>query len=683
MSMESMTVDLVISKPLLVRELSLWNQRRIKLTRANAGARTLQLAQTVCVIIIGAALILTASQLPDNLRALLLPAIIGLVVCGFFLNREMIRRALGAVADDAVAGAGRVTIELCPEGIVIARGNVESGYPWHLLEGVERKADCTVLTIGTQMVLPLAHDGFASDALRAQFFDLLLALRNAAVRVEAHWSESESNSPAAALEAASPRFNDTRAAPLIAEETLRNLRGGWRAALFLNVTEDDFAPSFIQTLIFALLLLAATLAFDSMRAGVRGEFAWYGLSSAVAIVPVLLWAASLICAGANQQHKTLAVFTALFAAALFVHIGSDVVRLLAGQVGSAHLLPWQWAITGWLTPAWLAAVMVSISVRFGCLDSLRGLAAAMAGVCLLSVSTSLGLLGGAHWLPAENEDAEASRVAYNAAAAEDVIYAQPRLIQRAINALTPGRSDVPNLFYVGMAGYAPQDVFMKEVIAAEAVFKQRFGAGGRTIKLINNSKTLMETPVASVSALEAALTGVSKAMDKDNDILFLFLTSHGSRDHKLSLELPPWKFNDFDPKRLRAVVDASGMKWKVIVVSACYSGGFVEALKSPATLVITASAADKTSFGCSNEADFTYFGKAYFDQALRQTLSFTGAFDLARAEISKREALAKYSPSNPQMALGADIKAKLEEFEKGLLQPPASAAPASADAPVR
>ena len=57
----------------------------------------------------------------------------------------------------------------------------------------------------------------------------------------------------------------------------------------------------------------------------------------------------------------------------------------------------------------------------------------------------------------------------------------------------------------------------------------------------------------------------------------------------------------------------------VIVISACYSGGFIDALKDERTLVMTAARADRTSFGCSDDSDFTYFGRALFAEALLQT----------------------------------------------------------------
>ena len=83
--------------------------------------------------------------------------------------------------------------------------------------------------------------------------------------------------------------------------------------------------------------------------------------------------------------------------------------------------------------------------------------------------------------------------------------------------------------------------------------------------------------------------------------------------------------------------------------------------------MIAAAAPDKNSFGCSNEAEWTYFGKAYFDEALRNTHSFTQAFDLAKPVIAQREKAQKYDVGS---AMGwAAIKAKLADLGKQLTSP--------------
>jgi hypothetical protein len=271
------------------------------------------------------------------------------------------------------------------------------------------------------------------------------------------------------------------------------------------------------------------------------------------------------------------------------------------------------------------------------------------------------------WLPVSStEDEDAEDPASYARLDEDTLYQQRELLERELTAVTPGRPGVIDVFFIGVAGYGSQNVFMKEVKAVSELFRQRFGAAGKAVLLINNRGNPRAAPLASVTSLRAALARVAALMNKDEDLLFLFLTSHGSEDHRFSLDLGSVKFHELDPTRLRRLLDESGIKYRVVVVSACYSGGFVDALKNENTLVITASAANRNSFGCSNEADWTYFGKAYFDEALRNTFSFSKAFELARPIIVEREREEQFTPSEPQMALGRAIESKLARLEKQL-----------------
>jgi hypothetical protein len=214
---------------------------------------------------------------------------------------------------------------------------------------------------------------------------------------------------------------------------------------------------------------------------------------------------------------------------------------------------------------------------------------------------------------------------------------QPHLLEQQLGALEPGRRGIIDLYFVGVAGYAGQDVFMKEVRSVTKLFDERFDTKGRSLMLINNPATVREVPIASPTSVRLALNRIAELMDRDEDILFLFITSHGSKEHETSFDFSPLRFNVLDPGRLKEMLDRSGFQRRVVVVSTCYSGAFVDALKDDRTLVISSSAPDRRSFGCSNEADFTYFGKAYFDEALRTTYSFVDAFEIAKQAIAQRE----------------------------------------------
>ncbi|HYR34865.1 MAG TPA: C13 family peptidase, partial [Burkholderiales bacterium] len=154
---------------------------------------------------------------------------------------------------------------------------------------------------------------------------------------------------------------------------------------------------------------------------------------------------------------------------------------------------------------------------------------------------------------------------------------------------------------------------------------------------------------------------VGERMNGDEDLLFLFLTAHGYRDHRLSAVQPPLELASLTPTALGRMLQDAGIKWRVIVVSACYSGGFIEPLRDDNSVVITASSPDRTSFGGEPGRDFTYFGEAYFRDALTRTRSFVQAFEMAKASVAKQEAAEKLEASLPQMWAGRAIAERLKQ----------------------
>jgi hypothetical protein len=157
-------------------------------------------------------------------------------------------------------------------------------------------------------------------------------------------------------------------------------------------------------------------------------------------------------------------------------------------------------------------------------------------------------------------------------------------------------------------------------------------------------------------------------MDKDNDVLVVYLTSHGGSDFKLAASHWPLEVEPLTPQLLRAALDRAGIRNRVIAVSACYSGGWVAPLASDNTLVMTAADATHTSYGCGRLSELTYFGRAMFDEQLRNTHSFEQAFANAVPIIKQREIDAGKDDgfSNPQISVGSGIRPLLQNLEKRL-----------------
>ena len=169
-------------------------------------------------------------------------------------------------------------------------------------------------------------------------------------------------------------------------------------------------------------------------------------------------------------------------------------------------------------------------------------------------------------------------------------------------------------------------------------------------------------------------------MDKENDLLVVYLTSHGAQDFKLAASHLPLEVEPLSPVMLRAALDRAGIRNRVIAVSACYSGGWVDALASDNTLVMTAADATHTSYGCGALSELTFFGRAIFDEQLRKTHSFEQAFAQAVPLIQQREVDAGKDDgfSNPQIKVGANIGSVLRQLEQRLDALPAASAPVAA-----
>lgn len=263
--------------------------------------------------------------------------------------------------------------------------------------------------------------------------------------------------------------------------------------------------------------------------------------------------------------------------------------------------------------------------------------------------------------------------------AETVLYNQPAMLQTQLQALQPQDPARIDLYLLAVAGDGREEVFRREVEFVRAQFDRDFGTAGRSLALVNSRSSADAVPLATQTSLRLALRALAGRMDVEQDILFLFVTSHGSESHELTLKLDGIDLPDLPAAALGEMLRESGIRWKVVLVSACYSGGFVDALADEGTLVMTSARHDRTSFGCADDNDFTYFGRAYFKESLAPALSFADAFAKARGlvEAWEREdmagvqgkgggtgaALAEEEHSRPVIMAPAPIREQLRRWQ--------------------
>jgi hypothetical protein len=421
-----------------------------------------------------------------------------------------------------------------------------------------------------------------------------------------------------------------------------------------------------------LALVAISIVIDHGYSAAPASFYWDGLYADAAVSMAVLAAAALLARAGGRPARTWSVAALLLVAVLVVSaLGFAVNLALSGQ-------PWvsdRTYVTIWLCQGLL--VMLACWALAGSLAECwppgsRLLVAALAGV--LAWTPTASPIAPGYWYPeapfldSMPEFAAPSPRAWRGSA-ETLMHGQAARVEQALARLQPGVPGVVDTFFVALGGDAGEDVFRNEVEYALELFARRFAAAGRTLGLLNHPDTTERFPIASRSTLRQALAGIAARMNREEDVLVLFLSSHGREDHALELVFDPLPLDPLAPADLRAALDDAGIRWRVVIASACYSGGFVEALAEPGTLVISAARGDRPSFGCGVDSDITYFGQALLVEALNRERRWPEAFTLARAAVTAREQAEDFEPSDPQISLGAAIAPRLEAWSAAL--PPA------------
>jgi hypothetical protein len=247
-----------------------------------------------------------------------------------------------------------------------------------------------------------------------------------------------------------------------------------------------------------------------------------------------------------------------------------------------------------------------------------------------------------------------------------------RRTQAAVAKLQPQRPGVVDA-YVVVAALDADPVFNREAREAGRVLASRFDAAGRTIVLAGDEGDDRGDAAGTPEDLAEALTGAAAAMNRDEDVLVLYTTSHGSPDAGLNFRDPARGAAVIAPAKLAAMLDQTGAKNRLIILQACFSGQFVPVLAGPRTVVATASSSMKSSFGCSAGNDWTFFGYALINQAMRQPDTFVRQFRRAFVTIVGWEERLQVVSSSPQIEVGSETAGWLAALDAR--EPKAASAP--------
>jgi hypothetical protein len=157
---------------------------------------------------------------------------------------------------------------------------------------------------------------------------------------------------------------------------------------------------------------------------------------------------------------------------------------------------------------------------------------------------------------------------------------------------------------------------------------------------------------AQGNGIYAALQQLTRQADGG---CLIYFTSHGTEQGIIVGD------STLSPQNVAQIVnDNCGARPTVIVMSACHSGVFVPALSATNRMVLTASRADRSSFGCGEGDRYPYFDACFLEEVIAAR-NFAGLGFAMQQCVARKEAETGSSPpSEPQVATGDGISRTLQ-----------------------
>lgn len=243
------------------------------------------------------------------------------------------------------------------------------------------------------------------------------------------------------------------------------------------------------------------------------------------------------------------------------------------------------------------------------------------------------------------------------AAVEARLYSEAERLQSKLAGLEPQRPGVRDVYLLVAGGDGTEGVFAREVKWVAERLGTVFDIEGRHIRLSNGGNG--DLPLATRTSIRKSLHKLDELMDPDEDLLLVHLVSHGDDNGDLKLAEKKLPLNDLSVKDGKQWLDELDARYQWIIVSACYSGLWKEALANPERVVFTSAASDRTSFGCSDDSERTWFSSALYGDALQSGVDTPSAWFQAASrrvtEMEKEQDIEEDEHSLPQHSVGKEF----------------------------
>lgn len=431
---------------------------------------------------------------------------------------------------------------------------------------------------------------------------------------------------------------------------VRNLAAGARLALPVPVGKTAFRFDLWQWVAIVVVSALVDVVLDALRAKPGTAFTLAGVDGELYALGLLMLTSGLL--GALFRDAELFVSLPIVILASFLPV--QIVHALPAIV---HLAwpPGGGAIFDIVMLAWMLAVCVrAVYVASESPAGGRFWRALVGGV-LLSLPLWVGPLGGPFegwWTtPEEEQDAESP-----SPASEPVLAVQSTLLDDALDAIEDERGGVTDLYFVGFAPDARHEGFRDEIEKAQHVLDERFDTRGRSLLLLNNRSTVTELPYATLTNLRRALQEIGGAINADEDVVMVYLTGGTTDDHALAAVHPPLDLVDITPAAVRQLLDSAGIRYRVVVVSACAAGAWAETFQDDDTAVLVAAPGEAEPAGCEGGDAPSALAEALFDRALRTTDSLPAALTAAAHDVGDQ---------STTLWIGPRIATQLERLRHG------------------
>ena len=435
----------------------------------------------------------------------------------------------------------------------------------------------------------------------------------------------------------------------------RNLAAGLRLALFMPVERVAFRISPTQLLLIVVLSAAIDIDADWVRAAHEARFSILGIHGEIFALGLLALVSAVLAIVRGDGELYLAlpiVVLASFPLVQVIHVLPDLPRT-SEMVSAQTKSIFEYAVLVWMFIIAMRAVYV-------CTDPIRPrrrLWAVAGGLLLIAPFWFAPLVGPIEpWF--REIDATAADPSAVSPASEAVLAAQQFMLDRALDELDDERPGVSDLFFVAFAPDARRQGFVADVDSAQRTMDERWNTSRRSVVLVNSPDTVAERPFASITHLRKVLLEIGDIIDADDDVVMVYLTGSTSPDHSLTAVNPPLELVGLSPQGLKQLFDAAGIRWRIVVVSTCEAGAWIDALKDDETVVIASSAANVRGADCAGGLRPGVFADAFFGTAMRRSDDITTAFETARKRL-----IEQHLPE-PVMFVGAAIAEQLKTLRQ-------------------